>query len=716
MFRILLVLFLMIYSHAFAEENGNFPVEGGITLEADNMTAPDSTTYKASGNVVIMKDNSTLTADEVIYDMETGVFDATGNVRLRDGGNFFDCERLIYNFNEEKGTFIDVKGFIEPHHYLSAERFERTGEVSYLIERGRFTTCGGDNPDWSFTTKKATMDIGRYIKSTHTTGWIRSMPILYTPYFVYPIKTERESGFLLPKFASSSKRGQMAGLKYFRDINIDKDATIGTNIYTTGIVHYMGEFRYAKSRDENIYLYGEYINDSETESDEKHRYMLYQNSNFKVGDNTDVYIEVDYVSDYRYLRDIADLEMMEDYENPDNKFYADLRVVHKTEYADFGFRMKNDMQYSDIDDGYKQTQVYRLPNLFARKNLRSGFFGFNYTADLDHVVLKEKYVYPGSSALDTEIDDEYERIHLTGELYAPIDIGIATFKPFAQLMFTRWEGIGEAPNVENSRGSTIAQINASPNDIERLTYRIGYEVNFNEIYKKYANFTHSIYNTFRYEQIPSLDHSSIPERIEGDLVEGTKSYTYFTKHYLSAEKWNITASLEQKYDDMQKGEEFRPLVAKFDYSYDDRYNFFIRHDYDYYDSNTALINQRAVVDIGKFSISEEYLYENLKYTDEMENTSLELSMNLELEKIDLAFRIKTSGINDSVSLSNLHTISNSIYATYKSDCWFLGASYAVKEYNPIDNRGGYSGREQIFYFVVGLNGLGTFKTPVTTRR
>jgi LPS-assembly protein len=705
----------MIYSHAFAAEILASASKSEVTLEADNMSAPDNTTFIASGNVVIMKDNATLTADEVTYNTDTGDFDATGNVRLRDGSNFFDCERLLYNFNDEKGTFINVEGFVEPYHYISAEKFERTGEVSYLIERGRFTTCGGDVPDWSFTTKRATMDIGRYIKATHTAGWIKSVPILYTPYFVYPIKVERESGFLLPKFASSSKRGQMAGLKYFRDINIDKDATIGTNIYTSGIVHYMGEFRYAKSRNENIYLYGEYIDDSESESDEERRYLVYQNSNFKIGDNTDVYIEIDYVSDYRYLRDIADLEMVDDYENPDNKFYADLRVVHKTPYADFGFRTKNDMQYTDIDGGYKRTEVYRLPNLFARKNLRAGYLGFNYTADLDHILFKEKQVFPGSKNLNKATDDEYNRLHLTGELYSPINVGIATFKPFAQIMFTKWDGIDEAETVRNSRGNTIAQINSNNDDIERLTYKVGYEINFNEIYKKYANYTHSIYNTFRYEQVPSLDHSAIPERIEGDLIEGTKSYSYLIKNYFNADNWNVTASLQQTYDNMHD-EKFRPLIAKFDFNYEDKYNFFIRHDYDYYDTNTALLNQRAGIDLGTFYFSQEYLYEDLKYNEETENTSLEFSVSLEREKFDLAFSTKTSGINNSLSLSNLHTISNSVYATYKSDCWFIGASYTIKEYNPIDNKGSYSGKESVFYVVVGLKGLGSFKTPITTRR
>lgn len=716
--RLLLIILFTSYISANAAEI--FVPSGtkadNITLEADEMFAPDNLTFEATGNVVIMRDNSTLTADKVIYNRETGVFDASGNVRLREGGNFFDCTNLTYDFAQEKGTFIDVKGFVEPYHYLEAEKFERTGQDNFLIEKGRFTTCPGEVPDWSFTSSRATMDIGHYIKATNTTGWIKSIPVLYTPYMIYPIKKERESGLLIPKIGSNSERGTMIGLKYFRDINIDKDATIGTNIYSTGIVHYLGEYRYAKSMNENIYIYGEYIDDWESESDKRNRYLLYQDSNFKIGDNTEMYIEMDYVSDYRYLRDIADTEMVDDYDNPDNKFYADFRLIHRTEYADFGIRFKNDMQFTDIDNGYKKTEVYRLPNLFVRKNLRQGFLGLNYTADLDHVLYREKTIYPASSSNDLIVEDEYQRLHLTTEIYTPINLRVATFKPYAEIMATKWEGIAEAPNVKNSRGTSIAQINADDSSIERLSYRIGYEIALNEIYRKYDKFSHSIYNTFRYEQIPELDHSAIPERIEGDLIEGTKSYTYFFKNYFDAEKWNLDASLEQTYDAMLSEDRLRPIIAKINYNYDKRLNVYLRHDYDHSDADTSLLNQRISFSTGLVTFSEEYLYEDMDYTDETENTSLEFSVSLNFRKFELAFQTKTSGKNEHMSLNNLRTISNSIYGTYKSGCWHMGLSVTQKEYNPIDDKGGYSGREQIIYFVIGLQGLGTFRSPVSSTR
>lgn len=720
MLRILVIfIVIIINSLAFASEP-ILPLKeyntDNITLEADEIFAPDSQTYEATGNVVIIKDNATLSADKVVYNKETGVFDASGNVRLREGGNFFDCSRLMYNFVSEQGTFLDVKGFVEPYHYIEAEKLERTAYESFLIEKGRFTTCPGDIPDWSFRAKKATMDIGHYIKSTNTTGWIKSVPVLYTPYLVYPIKTERESGFLVPKLGSNSTRGSMIGIKYYQDINLDKDATIGTNIFSSGIVQTLGEFRYNKSSTESVYIYGEYMFDKKSESDTKKRYLFYQDSNFKVGDNTELYIEVDYVSDYRYLRDIADTEMIPHYDNPDNRFYADARLVHRTDSVDFGIRTKRDMQFADIENGYKKTEITRLPNLFARKNLKFGLLGLNYTLDLDHVVYKEETIYPADTSQNTVVRDEYQRAHFTTEFYTPIDIKVATFKPFAKIYATTWENIKDAKNVRNSKKNTFAQVNARGDHIDRLTYSIGYEIALNEITKDYDSFVHTIYNIFRYEQVPNLDHAQIPERIEGDFIEGTKSYTYLFKNYFNAEKWNLDASLEQSYDMIMSKNRLRPLVAKADFNYDDKLKAYLRHDYDHSNATTSMLNQRLSITTDRFTFSEEYLYEDKFFTDEVENTSLEFSVSASLKNLELAFKTQTSGLNSSVSLNNLNTISNTIYAKYKAGCWDIGLSLIQKEYNPIDDKGSYSGKEQIIYLVIGLQGLGSFRSPVSSNR
>jgi LPS-assembly protein len=312
--------------------------------------------------------------------------------------------------------------------------------------------------------------------------------------------------------------------------------------------------------------------------------------------------------------------------------------------------------------------------------------------------------------------ENYLRLHSTLEFYVPIDVRFATVKPFVEVMATRWSDFEEAGDVQESGNGTFAEITVDGDTIDRRTYSLGYEIALNEIYKKYSRFRHTVYNILKYEEIPDLDQSTIPERIEDDLIEGTKSYTYTLRNYFEAENWKLNATLEQSYDTMLTDNQFRPLVAKFDYDYNNSLQLYLRHEYDYNSRDTSLLNQKATLKFKRVTFDEEYLYEDKDFTDDLENTSLEFSLGLTLDKFDILMKAKTSGKNDYLSLDNLKSVSHTIQGSYKSGCWDMGVSLTFKEYRPIEYDGGYSEREQILYFIVTLRGLGSLKGPVSTIR
>ena len=72
---------------------------------------------------------------------------------------------------------------------------------------GEFTTCGWDRPSWTFTAKEVKLTMGDYATARSTTFSILDHKVLYLPWSVFPVKTERQSGFLLPEFQLSSRDG-----------------------------------------------------------------------------------------------------------------------------------------------------------------------------------------------------------------------------------------------------------------------------------------------------------------------------------------------------------------------------------------------------------------------------------------------------------------------------------------------------------------------------
>ena len=66
------------------------------------------------------------------------------------------------------------------------------------MHQGEFTTCGFDHPDWTFKAKDVDLTVGGYATASNTTFSVLGHPLLYIPWGVFPVKTERQSGFLLP--------------------------------------------------------------------------------------------------------------------------------------------------------------------------------------------------------------------------------------------------------------------------------------------------------------------------------------------------------------------------------------------------------------------------------------------------------------------------------------------------------------------------------------
>ena len=93
------------------------------------------------------------------------------------------------------------KIFIAQNHlYVKGEKIEKKGEATYRLENATVTTCDGENPDWSLAASELDLTIDGYGVLKHGRFLTGDVPILYAPYFVFPAKTTRQSGFLFPFF------------------------------------------------------------------------------------------------------------------------------------------------------------------------------------------------------------------------------------------------------------------------------------------------------------------------------------------------------------------------------------------------------------------------------------------------------------------------------------------------------------------------------------
>ncbi len=226
---------------------GDPDVPWQISADAVDYDA-ETTTYHASGNVVIEKADTRLMADRVAFNHEAMTASASGHVIMTVGGDVLTGERLDLDLNRETGVVYGGSVFLQENHfYIRGQRIEKTGRDTYRAEQASITTCDGDRPDWSITARTVNVTIDGYGRASHAVFKARKVPLVYTPYLLFPVKTKRQSGLLLPEAGISDRQGFFWDQPLFWAINESSDATLYADYMAKRGTKLGVEYRYALS-------------------------------------------------------------------------------------------------------------------------------------------------------------------------------------------------------------------------------------------------------------------------------------------------------------------------------------------------------------------------------------------------------------------------------------------------------------------------------------
>ena len=214
-----------------------------LLVEADELVYDnDKNTVTARGNAELHYGPRTLQADRVRYDRASSRVFAEGNVRLTDqDGAVVTGDRMELT-DDFKSGFIDslrIQQTVEKkgetvRTRFSAPRAERIDGAQTSFDYGTYTACEPckDNPEkpplWQVRAAKIIHNNEtRTIYFEESTLEIAGIPVAYLPYFEAPDPTvKRKSGFLTPRFISSTALGTGASVPYFFNLAPDYDLTL----------------------------------------------------------------------------------------------------------------------------------------------------------------------------------------------------------------------------------------------------------------------------------------------------------------------------------------------------------------------------------------------------------------------------------------------------------------------------------------------------------
>ncbi len=139
--------------------------------------------------------------------------------------------RLEMDLTDKTGILTDGKAELAGILVRGAV-LAKTGARTFEIRDGAVTACEGDDPAWEFEVKDGRVTLDDYAKLKTVVFRLGGVPLLYTPYLLWPALRDRASGFLLPGVGYSSSRGGFLGLSYYQVLGRSADATVTTDLYT----------------------------------------------------------------------------------------------------------------------------------------------------------------------------------------------------------------------------------------------------------------------------------------------------------------------------------------------------------------------------------------------------------------------------------------------------------------------------------------------------
>jgi LPS-assembly protein len=153
----------------------------------------------------------------------------------------------VFRVEEKTGRLENATANLAPHYHVVARSIEKIGPATYRIEKGVFTSCDLPKPEWSFYLSEADVTLDDYARMKNVSFRAGSVPLLYTPWLVWPTKQDRASGLLVPGVGYNSRRGGYLGLSYYWVTSRATDSTTQLDLYSKGAVGLGEEFRWTPS-------------------------------------------------------------------------------------------------------------------------------------------------------------------------------------------------------------------------------------------------------------------------------------------------------------------------------------------------------------------------------------------------------------------------------------------------------------------------------------
>lgn len=232
-----------------------------LEMHADHTRLERDGVSELSGNVFLAQSGRQFTTESLRYENQTRTLRIDTPSLFRDADVFIiRSNSARYDLNTDKGEFVDSH-FSLPRQASrgTSERIEIADQSRATFSKSTYTGCPPDHETWVLKSDQLRLDedegIGTARDSVLHFGGV---PVLYLPYFRFPIDNQRQSGFLAPTFGQSTNTGFDLRAPFYLNLAPNYDTTLTPRIMTKRGAQIQDDARFLLSQSEGTF-HAEYL-------------------------------------------------------------------------------------------------------------------------------------------------------------------------------------------------------------------------------------------------------------------------------------------------------------------------------------------------------------------------------------------------------------------------------------------------------------------------
>lgn len=161
-----------------------------------------------NGHVALTRGDQFLGTDRLTSNNETGNYEATGSVRYQDSGIRLVAASADGNLDQDTHRLEDVRYQLISRRGNGGAESAEMHDNEGVLHGSTYSTCPPGQRLWELRAKQIDINTDSGMGVAHdATLRVGKVPVLYVPWFTFPIDNRRRTGLLYPSIGSSGRNG-----------------------------------------------------------------------------------------------------------------------------------------------------------------------------------------------------------------------------------------------------------------------------------------------------------------------------------------------------------------------------------------------------------------------------------------------------------------------------------------------------------------------------